>query len=103
MTTLPPVPKHKSASEIASTIVLWLILAVMGWVGISINQLRDASNAQNIAQAQMQTKFDDMQQSLKPLSDALPAVSREVDKHDVQLADHERRIAALEQVKGLRQ
>jgi hypothetical protein len=82
--------------------VLWLILAVMGWVGVSINQLRDASNAQNIAQAQMQTKFDDMQQTLKPMADALPTLSREVDKHDLELVDHERRITNLEQIKGLR-
>lgn len=93
---------HGGTGEMLRTVVLWLILAVMGWVGVTINQLRDASNEQNVAQAQMQTKFDDMQQSLKPVTDALPTLTREVDKLDLQVTDHERRIQDLEATRGTR-
>lgn len=93
---------HGGTGEMLRTVVLWLILAVMGWVGVTINQLRDASNEQNVAQAQMQTKFDDMQQSLKPVTDALPTLTREVDKLDLQLVDHERRIQDLETTRSSR-
>lgn len=94
MTSIPTEAK-KGAGEIQRSVLLYLILAVMGWVGYSVNQ-------QNITQAQMQAKFDDMQQSLKPISDALPTLSREVDKHDLQLSDHDRRISALEQARSAR-
>jgi len=95
MTSIPSEVKHKGAGEIQRSVLLYLILAVMGWVGYSVNQ-------QNITQAKMQAKFEDMQESLKPVTDALPSLSREVDKHDIQLSDHERRITALEQTRSAR-
>lgn len=105
MSNIPVDPERNpkwTGGEILRTLMLAIVLAVMAWVGESINQLRSASSDQSKAQAVMQAKFDDMQQSLKPLGEAFPSLSREVDKHDVQLQDHERRITALEQLKGLK-
>ena len=99
---LPPRPHHGGTGEIIRTIVLWLILSVLGWVGWTMNRLTDASNAQNVAQATMQAKFEDLEKSIKPVTDQVPGLAREVDKLDLQIADHERRIADLEQVRGLK-
>lgn len=98
------IPNNSSAGKgaLQRTIILYVLLAVMSYVGVSITQLQKSSGDQEKAQAVMQTKFDDLQTTLKPVTDALPTLEREVDKLDLQSADHDRRITALEQLKGLK-
>jgi hypothetical protein len=70
-----------------------LILAGLCW---AINNQTD----QTKAIVKLQTQIETIQASSQTISAAIPTLAREVDKLDLQTADHERRIAELEQVKG---
>ena len=88
-------------AAIFRTIMLVIVLGVLTWVGTSINALRDQSSAQNVNFTELKTKFDDLNATIVPLSDAVPKLGRDIDKVDLQVADHERRITELEQVRKL--
>lgn len=52
---------------------------------------------QTKAIVRLQTQIEGIQQSSVTVANAIPALSREVDKLDLQASDHERRINDLEQ------
>lgn len=96
-------PHHQSGwGEWVRNVMLGLILAVMGWVGTSVDKLNDESSAQREAQAKLQQKLDDLESSIKPITDQVPNLAREVDKLDLQSTDHERRIQDLESARSAR-
>lgn len=83
------------------TVVLFVILGVLTWVGTSISKLNDSSTVQNISSAKLQTKFEDLETSIRPLADAVPKLGRDIDKLDLQSSDHERRISDLEHQRSM--
>lgn len=93
---------HGVWGEWVRNVMLGLILAVMGWVGTSVDKLNDESSAQRESQAKLQQKLDDLEGAIKPVTDQMPNLAREVDKLDLQSADHERRIQDLETARSVR-
>ena len=78
------------------TVVLYMIVGVMGWVGVTINHLANASSAQNVSMMRLQTQFESLQSSIVPLNSAMPSLSHDVDSLMLRQQEHERRITDLE-------
>jgi len=72
-----------------------LILAGILW---SISNQTD----QTKAIVKLQTQMDSIQTNGLQLSQTIPPLSREVDKLDLRVADHDRRLTELEQVRKLK-
>ncbi len=87
------------------TVVLYVLTGVIGWVGLTISQQSSAIADQSKSIVKLQVQIESMQKDNTAVVNqlaVLPVMSREVDKIQLEVDSHERRITELEQVRKLK-